>query len=622
VRLPARPDLLLCLLLVAGCGARVVAPAGPVPLPSVHLTETDVDELAALLHMEDSRALDTALVAGLIARGSPEVRARAALAAGRIGTPAATPLLLRAIVDADAGVRTRAAFALGLHADSTAAVLTELTRVALHDLTAPAIEAVGALARIGGAPARAVIDSVLTQPRHHAALRDEALIVAWRLPRDSATTARIATFTAHADAEARWRAAYSLARNGSPAAVPVLVELLTDPDARVRAHAARGLRASHADSAGARDRALDALLLAARDTHPHVRINALRLLPGYREPVRTTPALMALLADADANVAVAAAQALGEARDQAAATTLRAVAMRSAHSDGLRTAALASLAGVDAAMAAALALAWADSTEAARWVLRQHAARTLTLASWTRVAAPLEKLARDPHHLVAAEALHAIRAVADTMSQARRIFLEQLAAPHPLVRAAAVRGIARSAGPADLDLLLHAWDHARGDSGREVALAVLEGLHRIAQDGTPVDRAFYLRFGDHGAPADLQVYRAMVERVGPPPRHWSPPTDRPAVRPVDFYRDIVRTYVAPVLAGGESPRVLISTPHGDDRPRTGRGRRATHRAQLRVARRTRVLHRDALAPRRAELRHSGWRPSRGRKWRSGVFDTR
>jgi cyclophilin family peptidyl-prolyl cis-trans isomerase len=35
------------------------------------------------------------------------------------------------------------------------------------------------------------------------------------------------------------------------------------------------------------------------------------------------------------------------------------------------------------------------------------------------------------------------------------------------------------------------------------------------------------------------------------------------VRPLDFYRGIVRTYVAPVLAGGTPPHAAIGTGHGE-----------------------------------------------------------
>src|SRR5690606_32144646 len=136
------------------------------------------------------------------------------------------------------------------------------------------------------------------------------------------------------------------------------------------------LRAPLADSAGVRERALTALLAAAQDSHPHVRINAVGLLPAYRQDARVTPVLIAALDAPDVNVGVAAAQALGLTNDASATAALR-TATGAHAADGLRTTALHSLMRIDTAAGTSLALAWADST---RWLLRMHAARALTRA--------------------------------------------------------------------------------------------------------------------------------------------------------------------------------------------------------------------------------------------------
>ncbi|MGH7446009.1 MAG: HEAT repeat domain-containing protein, partial [Longimicrobiales bacterium] len=126
---------LLCFAaLTAACARPIVLtpePAGERRL--VQLDEAGIAALAALLRMEDSRVLDTALVPTQLAAPVAEVRARAALAAVRIGDRAALPLILRALADADDGVRRRAAFALGELGDSTAAVAAALSAVALRD---------------------------------------------------------------------------------------------------------------------------------------------------------------------------------------------------------------------------------------------------------------------------------------------------------------------------------------------------------------------------------------------------------------------------------------------------------------------------------------------------------
>ncbi|MBR9989684.1 MAG: HEAT repeat domain-containing protein, partial [Gemmatimonadetes bacterium] len=140
--------LLIILTLPAACARSAgVGHGTPGAVQRVQLDDAGVSALAALLRMEDSRVLDTILVSRVLADPVVEVRARAALAAGRIGDHAATPLLLRALADSEATVRGRAAFALGELGDTGTVVIDGLTRTALHDVAAAAVEAVAAIGR-------------------------------------------------------------------------------------------------------------------------------------------------------------------------------------------------------------------------------------------------------------------------------------------------------------------------------------------------------------------------------------------------------------------------------------------------------------------------------------------
>ncbi|HUF49269.1 MAG TPA: peptidylprolyl isomerase [Longimicrobiales bacterium] len=557
-----RPDraALAVVLLLCACSARTPAPPAAVVEPPVALSNADIVAIAELLRMEDGRTLDTLLVMHQLASEQREVRARAARAAGRIGNTRATPLLLAALLDPSPHVQASAAFALGELADSSAAVLHALGAVALAGPAAPAVEAVGALGRIAAPAARMYIDSLLARERLPAAVRHEALIVAWRLPRDSATRAHLVRWTRSADAELRWRAAYSLARTGGPPAVAPLLDVVADSDDRVRAQAVRGLRAALADSAGMRERALDALIAATADRHAHVRINAIAQLAAYRAPAQTTASLAARLDDADGNVRIAAAQALGQSGDVGAASALRAAA-ESVAAAGVRGAALVALARVDTAAAVSVATQWADSPD---WVLRMYAARVLAAAPWALAGASLLRLARDEHQLVSADALNSIRA-GDSLPQTRLIFIERLGARHVLVRAAAARGLARYATVADLDLLLQAYDHARLDDSPEAALAVIRALSRLRRAAVPVERTFFARFGN-APPTDAGVHQLIRDSIGAPPSSWMAPVRRgPQTQPLYFYLYIVNRYVVPGLAAGDggNPRVVITTPHGD-----------------------------------------------------------
>jgi cyclophilin family peptidyl-prolyl cis-trans isomerase/HEAT repeat protein len=553
--------LLSCLAL-AGVGA-ACAPAvvSPVAAPAVvRLSDDDVRHLAELLRMEDSRVLDEALVRRLLQDPLPEVRRRAVLAAGRVRDMRATPFVMHGVQDRGAGVRAAAALALGLLPDTSEAVLAALQELTRDGAVQPAAEAAAVLGRTAREASRPALLALLGSDRVPAEVRQEALLAVWRLPRDAATIDVVRAHLADPDAETRWRAAYALMRTGGTAVVAPLLDALADDDERTRANAARALRASVVDSAGERERALAALIVAAADPHPHVRINALRMLPQYRDSVRTTPVLLGATRDADINVAIAAVQSLGDSRDAAAAAELRAIAADQARTDGLRTAALAVAMRLDPSASLRLAVDWMDST---RWILRYHAARSAGSAPWAAGAGLLQRLARDSSDVVAAEALNAIRSLADTTQHARRLFIEGLAAPGVLTRAAAIRGLGRSSGGADLDLLLQAYEHSLRDVSPEASLAAVEALGRLRTAGVPADRSFFARFGARGAPANPRLHAAIVAQLGTAPEAWGTPQRVPEPRPLDFYVDVVRRLVAPALAGAPLPLAGIMTPHGE-----------------------------------------------------------
>jgi cyclophilin family peptidyl-prolyl cis-trans isomerase len=258
-------------------------------------------------------------------------------------------------------------------------------------------------------------------------------------------------------------------------------------------------------------------------------------------------------------VAMAAVQALADSTAVGASATLRNMVLDHGTEDGLRMAALASWSRLDPIGALGVAGQWADST---RWLLRYNAARSAAAAPWPGGAALLERLARDRHDVVAAEALTGIRAAADSAPEARRIYIQALGAAGVLTRAAAVRGLAVTAGPAELDLLLQAYDGSRSDDSPEAALAAVEALGRLRTAGVPAERSFFVRFGD-AVPRHAATHAAIVAQLGPAPPAWGEARRVPEPRPLAFYEDVVRRRVAPVLAGEPPPRAGITTPHGE-----------------------------------------------------------
>src|SRR5256885_9424737 len=159
----------------------LVAPRAPAQQPD----EVLVGELARLLAAADARAFDPALLRAALGHAQPGVRRQAALAAGRIGDPTAVDLLVAALRDSDRAVPAAAAFALGLLQDPRAVEpLAALVRaVAPAQQGAPEVEAVAALAKIGGdQAARALGDLLGSGSRPGIAPpppRSAALLQAW-----------------------------------------------------------------------------------------------------------------------------------------------------------------------------------------------------------------------------------------------------------------------------------------------------------------------------------------------------------------------------------------------------------------------------------------------------------
>ena len=224
------------------------------PIAAQQPDEALVGELARLLAAADARLFDASLLEAALRSADRGVRRQAALAAGRIGDAAAASILLPALSDSDATVQANAAFSLGL-LKSTSAVpaLLELVRaVPAAQQDAPQAEAATALARIGGGEAGRALHDILgngstpgvATPRAASA----ALVAAWRLG-DRGLVGPITGYADDPDPVVRWHALYALGRLRAPKGAAALVAGLRDPDARVRAVAARGLTRALLDSA-------------------------------------------------------------------------------------------------------------------------------------------------------------------------------------------------------------------------------------------------------------------------------------------------------------------------------------------------------------------------------------
>ncbi len=560
----------LFLLLAAACAGYAPPPAVAPPPPApdnrvlrpatVVLSEAEIRAVAELMQLEDQRLLDSARVAELLHHWSPEVRRRAALTAGRVGDHRATPLLREALSDTLQSVAVEAAFALGKLGDTSAVALTALAdALPLHPDDSVGVEIVTALAKLGTGRAFNLLNAELGEARSGATARvlnlarREALLQLWRFSSAGQVLNAVTPWLSHADADVRWRAAYAMVRGGMPGAAPHLLRLVKDANADVRGLALRGLRPTATDSSLVRPEARAALTGALHDAEPHVRINALSMLAGYRD-TGVADSVARLLHDADANVQLAAAQALGTLREPGAASDLSAVAADNVRRFGVRAAALTALMAVDARAGTAEARRWASST---RWLARWYAARTLGAGRWPETQESLGGLATDADARVARAALGAVPRAADTTAEAYAFYLQGLRARDPGVRAAAIAGIGRRHAAENLPALMDAYDRAQQDSVPDAAIAAVDALAQLSQAGVPVENAFFARFP---APSNPQLRRRIETRFR---RKLPGENAEPERHGAAWYENIVRTLVAPVLAGQPAPRLRLVTEQGE-----------------------------------------------------------
>jgi HEAT repeat protein/cyclophilin family peptidyl-prolyl cis-trans isomerase len=253
---------------------------------------------------EDRRDWSGGALASALKHADPAVRARAALAVGRLQDTLSVPALLPLLSDRVADVRAEAAFALGqIGHRSARAALEKALADPDGDVKDNAVEALG---KLGDKVATAKLLPVLRSGT--ATRKQRACESLWRLADTSATDALIASLDER-DPAVRWRVVYALEKLVLPArVVPVVTPLLRDPDPLVRAHAARTLGREKSPLA------TTALMAALDDGDPAVVVNAVRALQsiGDASVPGLAPRLTRLLAHRDPYVRVTAATALAD----------------------------------------------------------------------------------------------------------------------------------------------------------------------------------------------------------------------------------------------------------------------------------------------------------------------
>ena len=207
------------------------------------LGPADVDAIAALLKIEDTRQFDEAKLTQLLQSAHPEVRRRAAQTIARVVSPKGSALLAAVRADTDPEVVGTVAFAYGQLKDGSA---VEWLAAEMSGAAVPAdisVEAARSLGKIRTPEARAALVKYLTQApqtRATAPVAGEALLSLGRFP-PPIDLAAVTRWTNSSDVEVRWRATWALFRPRDTVAFAELLRLSHDSSGDVRLWAVRGL---------------------------------------------------------------------------------------------------------------------------------------------------------------------------------------------------------------------------------------------------------------------------------------------------------------------------------------------------------------------------------------------
>lgn len=528
-----------------------------VPRAVAAQTESLVEILASVVAAEDARRWAPEVFETGVSHPDTMVRARAALAIGRLRDPRGLELLRPLLDDPSPNVAAPAVFALGLVGEPAALpwIAQRLANAPALDVGS-ALEAMTAIARIGGPDAAAYLNRVL-QRNAELVVTDtlsvtrQAALEAWRLGAEMPAQALVGLLQEQ-DLLLRRNALYSLTRAaaGAPALGQRLVELPLDPSQAIRQLAALGLRRAHAEAAGVpREAAVPLLERLLDDTDLGTRVNALRALGSWRH-APSAGRVAALLDDPIVQAQVQAAEALGQLGGDDAASALAAAAGATRRPYGVRRAALVALGRAAPARVAEVAAPWLASRD---WRERLAAAEALGGADEGEGVQPL---LADPDPRVAGAALFAW-AAADTGAPGDGLVAaarQRLTHRDAVVRAGAATILARVASPGDVPAIVAALRASDRDSTPDAALAALEAL--LAIHRAPAGReAVASQFLATTVRPDRYLLRRWAEDAWPElAGRWGPAYPLETGRSTLDYRDLVRSTMLP---GGRDVRPTV-----------------------------------------------------------------
>lgn len=541
--------LSLLLLFTLACGS---SPRTAPDLPDIAVA--DLETRAMLLLFVDRQIFEPLVIQQAL-RGGPELREELAASLGRIPDRQGRQILIGLLLDEVPAVRRAAAFALGEleDPDGRDALLRALSD-SDRETAVLAVEALGKLA----VPVVEVAEQLIPLPEEE---RWARLLPHLFRFREEATVRLAERGLTRSEPELHARAAYALAREPRPEALPILRPLLADPNPRVRAWAARaiGLIGEAEDLERLRPLLADAdpgpVILSLRaaqalaNKHPTPQAQ----LAGWR------PRLRQLLDDPRPGVAITVVEnggpwIQGAPDDPFAVEMVRRASTGRGRERGL---ALVSVATGKHPRAGELVAAAAADADPAAADVRTHAAQAA--GELEGQSGLLVRLSSDPVPSVRGAA---VRARLDALSESPQNGVELARAglrdPDPAVQTAAMDWLIEHP-VAPLEALEALLPSALRQGGEEVGLVVVNALRaRAAAEALERGRGIQVLEDIAASLASpYAVRRAAGEALGELDRPVPPLGEAVALRPVASYREIVQRTARPRTVEVRTSRGLV-----------------------------------------------------------------
>ncbi len=505
------------------------------------------DAEAALVELEDRRAFDAGTLSAAASFPDPAVRARAALAVGRIGDDRGASIVRPLLADKAPEARGMAAFANQLLADPTSTPdLLPLLSDADTSVSAAAARAVGALGRGDGEDALIAAIAKAPAPEPRASMLQSL----WRFA-DSASGAAALRYATDPDSRVRAAALYTLSRKPIESSLGVLTSALSDADPNSAALAARALGLL------AKKESLGPLAAALDSGKPPLVTNALGALetileknPGSGITDERKARILALAGDANPNLAIPALILLRqfEATDREVRQRLWSIALTGA---GRRR--QIALVSVVAALRDRAKEALEKAASATDPALRAAAAESLVFLLPASAKPYREKFAADKEPVVRLAVLAGLK-TADAVRDSRPLVNAALTDPDAGVRAAALEALGQLNNPSVLPLVSDALTRSAADASADVAIAAIAVCEKLRSE--PAARAI--------VEAAYHQPKTLVARLARRALLQIFRADRAAF-PAPEYRTgrSAADYAALLSEGRKSLQARIETPRGE-----------------------------------------------------------